>query len=230
MRGLREQCEKECGDVMELHELAVEIERKKKKSEENGEDGNGGEEKFESGKEGEGESLPAAVSAEEEEPMTSSSANANDCKPPPSISPPTIPQVEIQVTSGPHSSTSFTLRPKPGGPPCLVGRSKGKKFTKNGVSLYRDQEVSTTHGKFVVEGGDGVGSMGGGESVMGESASRGGSAAGGGELKYYFIDVGSTNGTTYGDGGTQLEPNRRLALVDGMELKVGNSTLRIVLG
>ena len=230
MKGLREQCEKECGDVMELNELAVEIERKKGK--ENGGGGGEmvkGEEEGGSGKDSEGASLPAAVSTEEE-PMTSSTTNTNaDGKPPPSISPPTVPQIGIRVTSGPHSSSTFTLRPKPGGPPCLVGRSKGKKFTKNGVSLYKDQEVSTTHGKFVVEGGGGDGGSMGGESMVGEGASRGGSAVGG-ELKYYFIDVGSTNGTTYGESGTQLEPNRRLALANGMELKVGNSTLRIVLG
>ena len=42
------------------------------------------------------------------------------------------------------------------------------------------------------------------------------------------MDVGSTNGTVYN--AQNLVPNERLELVNGMELKVGNSVLRIVLG
>ncbi len=75
--------------------------------------------------------------------------------------------------------------------------------------MHKDQEVSTTHAKFVVEGGG----LGGGED--------------GGGPKFYFVDVGSTNGTVYK--GEPLEPNVRLALEDGTELKVGNSVLRVIL-
>ncbi len=122
----------------------------------------------------------------------------------------------VQITSGPHAPSRFHLRPRPGAP-CLVGRSKGKKFVKNGISLHRDQEVSTTHGKFVVvvEGGEGGGG-GGGPPGDGRPLTR-----------YYFVDVGSTNGTVHD--GALLVPNVRLTLADGMELKLGNSMLRIVL-
>jgi hypothetical protein len=116
----------------------------------------------------------------------------------------------VQITSGPHAPSRFHLRPRPGAP-CLVGRSKGKKFVKNGISLHRDQEVSTTHGKFVVVEEDGGG--GGGGGLL--------------RKRYYFVDVGSTNGTVHD--GVPLVPNVRLSLVDGMELKIGNSILRIVL-
>jgi pSer/pThr/pTyr-binding forkhead associated (FHA) protein len=44
-------------------------------------------------------------------------------------------------------------------------------------------------------------------------------------LSFYYMDVGSTNGTTHN--GTSLEPNTKLILVNGMELKIGNSTLMI---
>ena len=104
-----------------------------------------------------------------------------------------------------------------------MGRSKGKKFVKNGISLHRDQEVSTTHGKFVVVEDDG-----GGATAVGSSSGGVGGGGGGRTTRYYFVDVGSTNGTVHD--GAPLEPNVRLPLVNGTELKVGNSMLRIILG
>jgi len=115
--------------------------------------------------------------------------------------------IEVRMIVGPHANSNYMLRPKPG-QPCLIGRSKGKKFIKNGVSLYKDQEISTTHGKFIVEGGG----LGGGAGAT---------------ARYYFTDVGSTNGTMYE--GEALMPNDKLLLESGMELKVGNSVLRVVL-
>jgi pSer/pThr/pTyr-binding forkhead associated (FHA) protein len=109
--------------------------------------------------------------------------------------------IEILITSGPHSDSKVLLRPKPNGP-CFIGRSKGKKFINNGISLSKDQEVSTTHAKIVVEG----------------------MSAG----VFYFVDVGSTNGSTLK--GEMLEPEVKVQIVEGMEIKVGGSTLKFMLG
>ena len=89
------------------------------------------------------------------------------------------------------------------------------------MSLHKDQEVSTTHGKFIIEGG-GLSQHDKDDEEEGGGASGGG---GGGTTKFYFIDVGSTNGTVYK--GEPLEPNFRLELQPGMELKVGNSIMKI---
>lgn len=77
--------------------------------------------------------------------------------------------LKIDVISGEHAGTTFFVTPKPN-KPCLLGRSKGKKFKQNGVSLCSDLEVSTTHGKFTVENGT-----------------------------FYFTDTGSSNGTLIRD-------------------------------
>ena len=247
--SLSDRCERECEDVMTLHGMAVENEEGRGRGA-----GAGGGNERPVGCSGRGEGL-GKVDEENADPQRMSldgpatgriatsktktgggptTADANDgvaaresidapddpasapLLPPSSSSPPPLsshPAVAVQVTVGPHAPSRFHLRPRPGAP-CLVGRSKGKKFVKNGISLHRDQEVSTTHGKFVVV----------------EDENGGGGAVGGGgrTTRYYFVDVGSTNGTVHD--GAPLEPNVRLPLVDGMELKVGNSMLRIILG
>ena len=173
----REQCESECDQVMELHREAVRLSKAKSSSGDGPED------------------VAAAVDenvANGAKPSAASSSRSD----------PSAGSVEVQVTEGSHAGSKFFLRPRPGAP-CLVGRSKGKKFIKNGISLNKDQEVSTTHGKFLVE--------------VEEN----------GDLAFYFVDVGSTNGTHYK--GEKLEANRQVRLHEGMELTLGNSVCRIVL-
>jgi hypothetical protein len=147
----------------------------------------------------------------------------------PSTSTPTT--LQITITSGPHIHQTYHLIPKPS-QPCLIGRSKGKKFIKNGISLNKDQEVSTTHGKISVE-----------HVYLDDSGGNGGM-----QTKFYYTDVGSTNGTTLannnnnnsGDEGGEnlrLEANVRMEIPisqegeeggGGVELRLGNSTLKIV--
>lgn len=206
VEALRDQCERECEDVMTLHEAAVELAKKN----EEGASAAAGNNKGGAAAVADEENLnPQSTENPAEDGVDSkpSAAPAGPSQPPSSAST----TIEVQMTVGPHAPSKFLLRPRPGAP-CLIGRSKGKKFVKNGVSLHKDQEVSTTHGKFVVEyfGGGGEG---------GEAPAA---------TKFYFVDVGSTNGTVHGE--RQLEPNAPLPLEDGTELKVGNSVLRIILG
>lgn len=83
--------------------------------------------------------------------------------------------LKIDIISGEHAGTTFFVTPKPD-KPCLLGRSKGKKFKQNGVSLFNDLEVSTTHGKFTVENGN-----------------------------FYFTDTGSSNGTLIRDEDIEID-------------------------
>ena len=46
--------------------------------------------------------------------------------------------------------------------------------------------------------------------------------------KFYYTDVGSTNGSTVGE--ARLEPNVRIEIEEEMELRVGNSALKIEFG
>jgi hypothetical protein len=60
--------------------------------------------------------------------------------------------LHIEITSGEYAGTAVHLEPK-NRKPCWVGRSTGSKFKDRGVSLSRDLEVSTTHGKFELSKG-----------------------------------------------------------------------------
>jgi len=127
----------------------------------------------------------------------------------------------ITILTGPHESQTYKLQPKHT-QPCLIGRSKGKKFLRNGISLSKDQEVSTTHGKFSIE-----------QQVVEDGANNNNNdsssnSGGGVQNKFYYTDVGSTNGSTVGE--ARLEPNVRIEIEEGMELRVGNSALKIVFG
>lgn len=210
--SLRNQCEKECEDVMTLHSMAVDMANKSSNN-----DAGADEENVNPQSEN---NNTATETATDKNCAKSAAPAVAGIKPASSSS-----TIEIQVIVGPHTSSKYLLRPKPGAP-CLVGRSKGKKFIKNGISLHKDQEISTTHGKFVMEGG-GLASFSS-SSEGGEATATGGMATTTTGPKFYFIDVGSTNGTVYN--GEPLKPNERLLLHNGMELKVGNSVLKIVFG
>lgn len=75
-------------------------------------------------------------------------------------------KVRLTAEGGPYDGKVFELLLEEGGDARMIGRSSGKKFKQKGVSLPKDTEVSTTHGKFETSGG-----------------------------KVTFMDLGSTNGT-----------------------------------
>ena len=83
----------------------------------------------------------------------------------PHLAPPKLKCIHISISTGPHATEVKVLVPTEKSP-CWVGRSGSKKFREKGISLRKDLEVSTTHGKFeILEG------------------------------KPYFTDTGSSNGT-----------------------------------
>lgn len=111
--------------------------------------------------------------------------------------------IHIDILAGPHEGATYFLKPRKNRP-CEIGRSKGKKFRERGISLHKDSEVSTSHGKFEL---------------------RGGGVTSGGKMCY--TDTGSTNGTSYL--GVALEDHMPLELENGMVLILGESELKITL-
>lgn len=151
--------------------------------------------------------LAIEMAAQTNENATSTE-NENETKTKPTLR---SDHIKVLITSGPHADSKHALlRPKANAP-CFIGRSKGKKFIKNGISLSKDQEVSTTHAKILVEG------LGLGD---GNSTGR--------DVKFYFVDVGSTNGSSLD--GEMLEPDVKVLIGEGTEIKVGMSTLKFMLG
>ncbi|GMH46423.1 hypothetical protein TrRE_jg4163 [Triparma retinervis] len=106
------------------------------------------------------------------------------------------PTVHVLVEAGPHANLKAVLKPTKA-TASMVGRSTGKKFREKGLSLSKDLEVSTTHGKF---------------QLMKDG-------------KIYFTDTGSTNGTFIGD--TQLDEGEPVEVTDGLKIRVGASVLRL---
>lgn len=98
--------------------------------------------------------------------LRSVSSNKSGIKPKKTGSPTTV---NIQITGGHYDGNAYTLVPKVRHP-CWVGRSQGRKFKERGISLSKDLEISTTHGKFEVIAG-----------------------------KLHYTDTGSTNGSKVGE-------------------------------
>jgi hypothetical protein len=140
------------------------------------------------------ESIPSSVEVNHEDlPRT----HSDDVAMPTDMKNPT--QLFVEVVQGPYQGATFVLRPEHR-KPCFIGRSAGKKFRNNGISLANNPEVSTTHGKVEIQ-------------MMTE-----------GGIKFYYTDTGSTNGTLYMD--EELEDNVPLELFHGIELSIGGSMLR----
>jgi hypothetical protein len=261
---LKDQCERECEDVLTLHTMAVEIERSRRLREKDGGaapasaivvndssnscSSKGSNVKYEENEDPQRMSLdvvnhhpvpppPAATALT----FSTSTATTTEVEPDITVSSSSSlsPTITVQITVGPHAPSTYTIHPKPN-TPCVIGRSKGKKFTKNGISLYKDQEVSTTHGKFLVvmeEVNEEV--LDENDVNNNDNADNNGAVAVAGasssssrrmkivkqQPRYYYIDVGSTNGTIYN--GVALVPNVKLELIHGMEIKVGNSLLQM---
>ena len=166
------------------------------------------------------------------------------------IEPLGIYDVHLSCVDGPYSGRKWKLKPRLGGKPIMVGRSTGRKFTRGGVSLSKDGEVSTTHGNFTVaevlrgvadlelgsEGTveaeeDSARKKSGGEGRK-RSSSCSSSAAGGssGWHGVMYTDLGSTNGTFLNGASEQIEGDIPVLLAqDGDSLHIGANLFEVQL-
>eukprot|EP00939_MAST-03C_sp_MAST-3C-sp1_P004459 g4459.t1 len=66
-----------------------------------------------------------------------------------------LPIVVFKCIEGPYQGKTFTLKPSEDEkePVVLIGRSRGRKFRSYGMSLAKDNEVSTNHGRLEVRSG-----------------------------------------------------------------------------
>jgi pSer/pThr/pTyr-binding forkhead associated (FHA) protein len=110
--------------------------------------------------------------------------------------------IHIDVLSGPNEGLFYDLQPRTR-LYSWIGRSQGRKFKQKGISLPKDLECSTTHGRF-------------------EYTNTGGNGP-----KFYYTDVGSTNGTHID--GYECEPNVSYVLSTGMNILCGKTRLKVTL-
>jgi hypothetical protein len=108
-----------------------------------------------------------------------------------------VPKLQVEVVEGPYIGKKWELQPRPK-QPCFIGRSQGKKFRDKGISIPKDLEVSTTHGKF---------------EVVGHSI--------------YFTDTESTNGSYLreDDQVKPLEREKAYHIITGSVLIVGQTKM-----
>jgi hypothetical protein len=107
--------------------------------------------------------------------------------------------IRIDIMSGPYIGKFFMIKPTIRSA-CLIGRSTSKKFKEKGMSLPKDGEISTSHGKF--------------EKI---------------DKEFYYIDTGSTNGSRLKESGYEIPSHEPILLPKGniTELIIGASTLQI---
>jgi hypothetical protein len=103
--------------------------------------------------------------------------------------------LELSASDGAYKDKSYLLALE-AGRPVLVGRSRAKTI---GLSLPKDKEVSTTHGRFEVAAD---------------------------QVSVCYVDVGSTNGSWCN--GHELARNVPCALKAGDVIKVGTNMLKVV--
>lgn len=107
--------------------------------------------------------------------------------------------IRVDIVSGPYIGKFFILKPTSRSA-CLIGRSTSKKFKDKGISLSKDGEISTSHGKI--------------EKI---------------DNDYYYIDTGSTNGSKLKESGYEIPSHEPILLpkISITELIIGASTLQI---
>ena len=118
-------------------------------------------------------------------------------------------KVRIEIKSDPQSTTTSphegeirVVEPTSNASHmCKIGRSSGKEYSEHGLSLHLDLEVSTKHGMLTRRNSSKTG------------------------YEYFFIDTSSTNGTFFVDTGDRLDANEEYKLVNGTELRMGQSIL-----
>ncbi len=105
----------------------------------------------------------------------------------------------LDFFQGPHKGKAYKLQfgVAKSKKICYIGRSDAKKYTKNGVSLFKDSEVSEHHGKFELSG----------------------------KNKIYYTDMKSTNGTFINT--VKIEPKKEYPITQGAVLRVGLSQCRV---
>jgi FHA domain len=157
VQGLSQQLEQGKKELWEAHEQVTEILNS---------DSNGDDENVISKMDTENESEPANSGKEDLDMPVAKASSKSDTSTNHNTKPNTI---RVDIISGEYVGHSFDLKPQSRNH-CWVGRSQGKKFRDKGISLAKDLEVSTSHGRF--------------------EYSRG---------KFFYMDAASTNGSRIQD-------------------------------